>query len=229
MWTFWASDNQKTGDVELLEPSANESGNSHHVEGARDVRQGEYIAQSGDPAQSRFYIVAGVLGVESPDLRGRVEFVDTLEKGDVAGFSMVDTMRFSIRAVTSARVFACSAKSVSLGCGRRTLDGKQADRDAAASIADRLAMAVLRRNANPSIRVASYLLARFNRSEPQQNGREILNLGEALPNLADLVGTTDDVLRRSLAGLVHEGIIGFMSEGRLHLLNREKLERFALG
>ena len=101
--------------------------------------------------------------------------------------------------MTSARVFACSAKTASLRSARRTLDGKRADRDVTASVADRLAMAVLRRNADPSIRIASYPLARFNRSEPQSNGREILNLGEALPQLPDLVGTTDDILRRSLA------------------------------
>lgn len=229
MWSFWASDNQNTGDVDDLELSVNEAGCPNNAEGARDVRQGEYIAHSGDPAQSRFYVIAGVLGIEYPDSRGRVALVDTLEKGDVAGFSMVDKMKFSIRAVTSARLFACSAKTVSLGCGRRTRDGKRADRDVTASVADRLAMAVLRRNADPSIRIASYLLARFNRSEPQSNGREILNLGEALPQLPDLVGTTDDILRRSLAGLVHEQIIAFMPAGRLHLLNREKLERLALG
>lgn len=229
MWYFWASDNQKMQDVDDLELSDIEARSPNNTEGVRDVRQGEYIARSGDPAQSRFYIIAGVLGIEYPDTRGRVALVDTLERGDVARFSTVDKMKFSIRAVTSARLFACSAKTVSLGRGCRTLDGTRADRDAAASVANRLAMAVLRRNADPSIRIASYLLARFNRSEPQLNGREILNLGEALPQLPDLVGTTADILRQSLAGLVREQIIAFMPAGRLHLLNRKQLERFALG
>lgn len=229
MWSFWASDNQKTGFVDNLQLWAIEAGHPNHAEGARDVRQGEYIAHSGEPAQSRFYIIAGVLGIEQPDLRGRVTLIDTLEKGEVAGFSMVDKMKYSIRAVTSARVFACSAKTVSLGSARRTFDGNRAAPDATASAVDRLAMAVLRRNVDPSIRVASYLLSRFNRSEPQSNGREILNLGKAVHHLQDLVGTTDDVLRRSLAGLAQQQIIAFMSAGRLHLLNREKLEHFALG
>lgn len=229
MWSFWGSDNQKTGDADDLELPVDGAGHPNNAGGARDVRPGEYIAHSGDPAQTRFYVIAGVLAVEYPESRGRVALVDALEKGDVAGFSTVDKMKFSIRAVTSARVFACSAKTASLRSARRTLDGKRADRDVTASVADRLAMAVLRRNADPSIRIASYLLARFNRSEPQSNGREILNLGEALPQLPDLVGTTDDILRRLLAGLVHEQVIAFMPAGRLHLLNREKLERHALG
>lgn len=226
---FWASGNQQTMDVNDLWRSVGASDHRNKAEGARYIRQGEYIAHSGAPALSRFYIVAGVLGIEHQDALGRVALIDTLERGDVAGFSTVGKVQFSIRAVTASRVFVCSAKTVSLGSARRTLDGMLADNDVTASVADRLAVAVLRRNADPAIRVASYLIARFNRSSPQANCREILNLGEALHHLPDLVGTTDDVLLRTLRGLDREQIIAFMSAGRLQLLNREKLERFAFG
>lgn len=96
MWSFWGSDNQKTGDADDLEPPVDGADHPNNAGGARDVRPGEYIAHSGDPAQTRFYVIAGVLAVEYPESRGRVALVDTLEKGDVAGFSTVDKMKISI-------------------------------------------------------------------------------------------------------------------------------------
>ena len=66
---------RQSADVDALEISVNEAGHPNSAEGARDVRQGEYIAHSGDLSQSRFYIIAGVLGIEYPDSRGRVALV----------------------------------------------------------------------------------------------------------------------------------------------------------
>ncbi|KWT64008.1 hypothetical protein APY04_3545 [Hyphomicrobium sulfonivorans] len=62
MWSFWASDSQTSNEIDNLRPSFNDVGLRNSAEGSRDVRPGEYIARSGELAQSRFYIIAGVLG-----------------------------------------------------------------------------------------------------------------------------------------------------------------------
>lgn len=188
--------------------------------GISDFSPGEFVVRAGDPARSRYYVVAGVLQAERTGSAGQLERLDELRKGDVIGFSVSNSMQFSLCAMTKVRIYTCTAEWL-------TPSGKKRTFPSGASFADMLALTVLRGQSMPTVRVAAYLVARFNRSGTERHGRESLDLSGVLPNMPLLLGMSGDMLEWSLATLAERRIIRFIDEKTLVLLNRRLIERFA--
>lgn len=197
------------------------------VDGASllELGRSESLLEEGVPADAFFVVLGGSIKIVHRLDDGRERLVHVVEKGGTVGLAAMfrqQTYPASAMAQKAALVLRVSKEAM--------IAAVREDSDFALSLLEILALRnrmfvkKLGSHGSPSFqRLSQFLL---HRSAMACN--DTFNLGLSREEMANMLGTVRETLSRSLARLIHEGVIGV--NGRiLTILNRPQLELFARG
>ncbi len=187
----------------------------------------EVLFWEGDPADSVFEIVAGVLRLSRLLADGRRAIVGFLYPGEMLGVPCRDAYAYSAEAVTALQVRRLSRSQV-----MRLIDESSGVRhDLLALAYDEMCAAqdhmLLLGRKTAEERVATFLLQSTRRTSPQGAMAREVTLPMTRLDMADFLGLTIETVSRLMSKLKADGLIALPTPSRVVLLDVDALYALA--
>ena len=189
----------------------------------------EVVFHEGDPADTTFEVIQGVLKLYKLMPDGRRQITGFLYPGDILGLAFVGIYPFTAEAVTSvtlsrlprARLEAMVEEVPQLACRLLML--------ARGELVDAQEQMLLLGRKSPLEKVASFLMRLSERNAEQDGDAEEVYLPMSRTDIADYLGLTIETVSRSFTRLRTAGIIALPRSSHVVLRDLDRLADLAQG
>ncbi len=188
---------------------------------------GQCLFHEGDSAELVYNVTRGMLKLYRLLPDGRRQVASFVQAGDFLGLTLEDVHAYTAEALEPVEICRFPRERFD----RFVEDHPDIGRELYAMAAHELGAAreqiVLLGRKTATERVASFLLAMFDRAKARNSDWEIVRLAMTRADIADHLGLTKETVSRAFTSLRKAGLITLIPGDRVELLRRERLEQLS--
>ncbi len=195
-----------------------------NLHGLRTLCPREHLFHEGDPADSFFEVLEGVVRAYKIFADGRRQIVSFAYAGEVIGFGQGDIYRFDCDALTSARVRVIARSSLLRVVRERPDLGQRLLDIAASEVAQMQNLSILLCRRSALEKLAAFLLDRAEQIDAEQ-----VPLPMSRTDIADFLGLTTETVSRNMTRLRTMKVISLTERGHFAVRDWDRLQSIAEG
>lgn len=190
---------------------------------------GQCLFHEGDSAELVFNVTRGALKLYRLLPDGRRQIASFVQPGDFLGLTLEDVHAYTAEALEPVEYCRFPRERFDRFADAHPEIGRELYAMAAHELSAAREQIVLLGRKTAIERVASFLLARFDRVRARNPDWEIVRVPMTRTDIADHLGLTKETVSRAFTSLRRRRLIALIPGDRVELLRREQLEQLAGG
>ena len=190
---------------------------------------GQCLFHEGDAAELVFSVTRGSLKLYRLLPDGRRQIASFVQPGDFLGLTLEDVHAYTAEALEPVDYCRFPRERFDRFADTHPEIGRELYAMAAHELSAAREQIVLLGRKTAMERVASFLLAQFDRIHARNPDWEIVRLSMTRTDIADHLGLTKETVSRAFTLLRRRGLIALIPGSRVELLRRPRLEQLAGG